>query len=73
MGIGKIFIGLSIIVGWLVVKFGIIESKTGLSVFISEPGARFAFVESFHGIEPVLWIFVILAGFGIILMGARGD
>jgi hypothetical protein len=71
MGIGKIFMGVALIVGWIVVKFGIIENKSGLSAFIADPAQRFALVEAFHGVEPVVWILVLMAGFGIIIWGSQ--
>jgi hypothetical protein len=71
MGIGKIFVGLGIIVGWIVIKFGILESKSGLSVFISDPAQRFALLEAFHGIEPVLWIVVLMAAIGLMIWGTQ--
>lgn len=71
MGIGKIFLGLGIIVGWIVAKFGIMENKSALSIFIADPAQRFALLESFHGLEPVLWIVVLIMAIGLMVWGTQ--
>ncbi len=71
MGIGKVFAGLSIIVGWIIVKFMLLENTDFLKIFISSPMDRASFLNSFHVVEPAIWIIIILIGLGIIFWGIR--
>ena len=71
MGVGKVFVGISIIVGWIIAKFMLIENTDFLKIFISSPMDRASFLNTFHTIEPAVWIFVVLIGIGIIFWGIR--
>ena len=71
MGVGKIFAGISIIFGWAVVKFMLIENTDFLKTVISTPMERASFLNTFHSVEPAIWIIIILIGLGFIFWGIR--
>ena len=71
MGLGKIFTGISIILGWVIIKFMIIENIDFLKTVIPTPMGRASFLNTFHSIEPAIWIIVILVGLGIIFWGIK--
>ena len=71
MGIGKVFTGVSIILGWVIVKFMLLENVDFLKTIISTPMERASFLNTFHVVEPAIWIIVVLIGIGFIFWGIK--
>ena len=71
MGIGKVFTGISIILGWAIVKFMLLENVDFLKTIIPTPMERASFLNTFHVVEPAIWIIIVLIGIGLIFWGIK--
>ena len=69
MGIGKIFIGVAIIVIGSLIWFSMFSDM--LDVFVDSPQARYDFREDLSQFQAIYFLIVIVAGIGLVLWGAQ--
>ena len=72
MSIGKIFVGVFVIVIGIALWFMLATPQGALTqVLFSTPADRFAFTETFSSFQFIYFLIVMGAGIGIILWGSQ--
>ena len=69
MGMGKVFIGVAIIVIGIVIWFSLFSDM--LNIFIESPQARYEFRQDLEKVQPIYFLIIIVLGIGIILWGSQ--
>ena len=70
MGVGKIFVGVVIIVLAITIWAGIMHTNM-LNVFVDSPDRRYEFRETLEQFQAIYFILAIGAGIGLAVWGAQ--